>query len=112
MRRRREEVGVLIGGDCLSATTHVSLLLEATEQGVETRIIHGSSIFSAVAETGLSLYKFGRTVTMPFPEKGPADTVLRGIRGKPIRRAYTPSSSSTSTTSRTSTCPPHRQSKA
>jgi diphthine synthase len=74
-------VGVLIGGDCLSATTHVSLLLEAVEKGVKTNIIHGSSIFSAIAETGLSLYKFGRTVTMPFPEKGPADTVLHGIQG-------------------------------
>ena len=78
---KNRRVGVLIGGDCLSATTHVSLLLEAIENGVETRIIHGSSIFSAVAETGLSLYKFGRTVTMPFPEKGPSDTVLRGIQG-------------------------------
>jgi len=75
------KVGVLIGGDCLSATTHISLLLEAAEKGVETRVIHGSSIFSAVTETGLSLYKFGRTVTMPFPEKGPADAVLRGIQG-------------------------------
>jgi diphthine synthase len=74
-------VGVLIGGDCLSATTHISLLLEAAERGVETRIVHGSSIFSAVTETGLSLYKFGRTVTMPFPEKGPADAVLRSIQG-------------------------------
>ena len=78
---RGRKVCVLIGGDCLSATTHVSLLLEAAEKGVETRVIHGSSIFSAVAETGLSLYKFGRTVTMPFPEKGPADAVLRGIQG-------------------------------
>ena len=78
---RDKKVGVLIGGDCLSATTHVSLLLEASEKGVETHVIHGSSIFSAIAETGLSLYKFGRTVTMPFPEKGPADTVLRGIQG-------------------------------
>jgi diphthine synthase len=72
-------IGILIGGDCLSATTHFSLLLEAKTNGVETHIIHGSSIFSAIAETGLSLYKFGRTVTMPFPEKGPADTVLHGI---------------------------------
>ncbi len=78
---RGRKVGVLIGGDCLSATTHISLLLEAAEKSVETHVIHGSSIFSAVAETGLSLYKFGRTVTMPFPEKGPTDTVLRGIQG-------------------------------
>ena len=72
-------VGVLVGGDCLSATTHISLFLEAKAAGVETRIVHGSSIFSAIAETGLSIYKFGKTVTMPFPEKGPVDTVSRGI---------------------------------
>lgn len=76
---KAKRVGVLVGGDCLSATTHITLVLEAAAKGVETRIIHGSSIFSAVAETGLSIYKFGRTVTMPLPEKGPADTVLRGI---------------------------------
>ncbi len=76
---KTKSVGVLVGGDCLSATTHITLILEARAAGVETRIVHGSSIFSAVAETGLSIYKFGRTVTMPFPEKGPADTVLLGI---------------------------------
>jgi diphthine synthase len=76
---QEKRIGVLIGGDCLSATTHISLLLDATKKGIKTRVIHGSSIFSAVAETGLSLYKFGKTVTMPLPEKGPADTVVRGI---------------------------------
>jgi len=76
---KTKRVGVLVGGDCLSATTHITLILEAKEKGVETRIIHGSSIFSAIAETGLSIYKFGRTVTMPFQEKGSADTVIRGI---------------------------------
>ncbi len=76
---RNRRVGVLVGGDCLSATTHISLVLDAAKRGVKTRIIHGSSIFTAVAETGLSLYKFGRTVTMPLPEKGPADTTRRGI---------------------------------
>jgi diphthine synthase len=76
---RTKRVGVLVGGDCLSATTHISLVIEATAKGVKVNIIHGSSIFSAVAETGLSLYKFGRTATIPFEEKGPADTTLRCI---------------------------------
>jgi diphthine synthase len=76
---KTRRVGVLVGGDCLSATTHITLILEARGKGVETRIIHGSSIFSAVAETGLSIYKFGKTVTMPFLEKGPADAVLRAM---------------------------------
>jgi len=74
-------VGVLVGGDCLTATTHVSLLLEARRRGIPTRVVHGSSILTAVAETGLSLYKFGRTVTLPLPEKGPADTVLTTLEG-------------------------------
>jgi len=32
-------------------------------------VIHNSSIISAIAETGLHLYKFGPCVTIPFPEK-------------------------------------------
>jgi diphthine synthase len=76
---RTKSVGVLVGGDCLSATTHISLVIDATVKGVKVNIIHGSSIFSAIAETGLSLYKFGRTTTIPFEDKGPVDTTLHCI---------------------------------
>lgn len=76
---KTKHVGVLVGGDCLGATTHIILVLEARAAGVETHIIHGSSVFSAIAETGLSIYKFGRTATIPFPDKGPPDTVLKGM---------------------------------
>ena len=74
------DVAVLVGGDALSATTHISLLLDAKEEGVETQVIHGSSIFTSITDTGLSIYKFGKTVTVPFPEKGPVDSVLRTLR--------------------------------
>jgi diphthine synthase len=77
---RRRKVGVLVGGDCLTATTHVGLLLEAAKKGIPTKVVHGSSILTAVTETGLSLYKFGRTVTLPLPERAPPDTVLRTLR--------------------------------
>ena len=73
-------IGILVGGDALTATTHISLLLEAAKKGVKTRVIHGSSILTAVAETGLSPYKFGRTVTLPLPGKAPPDTVLATLR--------------------------------
>ena len=76
----RSDIAVFVGGDALTATTHISVLIDAAKRGVETRVIHGSSIFTAVAETGLSLYKFGKTVTVPLPEKGPVDTVLRTIK--------------------------------
>ncbi len=77
---QRRRVGVLIGGDCLTATTHVGLLLDAAKKGVPVKVVHGSSVLTAVAETGLSLYKFGRIVTLPLPERAPLDTVLRTLR--------------------------------
>lgn len=72
-------VGVLVGGDCLTATTHISLLIMAAKRGIPFRVIHGSSILTAVAEAGLSIYKFGRTVTLPLPGRGVPDSVLRAI---------------------------------
>jgi diphthine synthase len=66
---RSKKVGLLVGGDAFCATTHLVLKCEAEKNGIETRVIHGSSIFSAVAETGLHIYKFGQTVTIPFLEK-------------------------------------------
>lgn len=76
---QRSRVGVLVGGDCLTATTHISLLLDARRRRIPTRVVHGSSILTAVAETGLSPYKFGRTVTLPLPERGRADAILNAI---------------------------------
>ncbi|MBL7169405.1 MAG: diphthine synthase [Candidatus Aenigmarchaeota archaeon] len=66
---KTQKIFILILGDPLVATTHITLLLEAKRKGIKTRVIHNTSIYSAVAETGLHLYKFGATVTLPFPEK-------------------------------------------
>ena len=62
----KKDIGLLIPGDCLSATTHLALVKEAKGKKIKTKIIHGSSIFTAVAETGLFLYKFGKTASIPF----------------------------------------------
>jgi len=61
----RENVAVLVGGDALTATTHITLILDARKRGIPTRVIHGSSIYTAVCEAGLQIYKFGRTTTLP-----------------------------------------------
>jgi diphthine synthase len=59
----------LVPGDPLIATTHVTLRIEAEKRGIKTRIIHGASIISAIIGlSGLQNYKFGKTVTIPFPE--------------------------------------------
>jgi len=66
---QKHSVAFLIPGDPLVATTHSSLLAEARKNQTPVQIIHSSSIYSAVAETGLQLYKFGKTTTLPFPDK-------------------------------------------
>jgi diphthine synthase len=66
---KEKNVVIFVGGDPLVATTHSVLLIEARKKGIETKVIHNSSIVSAIAETGLHLYKFGPLVTVPFPEK-------------------------------------------
>lgn len=75
-----KNVGLLVGGDCLSATTHVSLLLECGANNVEYKVVHGSSVFTAVAESGLSLYNFGKTVSVPFNLRD-LPSVIDGLKG-------------------------------
>lgn len=59
----------LVPGDPFIATTHVALRIDAEKQGIHTRIVHGASIISAIVSlSGLHNYKFGKTVTVPFPE--------------------------------------------
>lgn len=64
-----KNVALLVFGDALSATTHFEILQAAKKKKIETKIIHAPSIFTAVAETGLSLYRFGKTTSIPIPEK-------------------------------------------
>lgn len=64
-----KDIAILVPGDPLVATTHSTIVNAAKEAGVKITIIHNSSIVSAIAETGLHIYKFGRTATVPFPEK-------------------------------------------
>lgn len=65
-------VALLIPGDPMSATTHVGLLLSAKKLGIPTAVIHSASILTAVSgATGLEVYKFGRTVTIPSPKTNP-----------------------------------------
>ncbi len=66
-----KNIALLVGGDPLSATTHVALIVEAKKRGVEYEVIHNASVFTAVPTAcGLSVYKFGRTTTLPYPYKG------------------------------------------
>ena len=61
----KKDVGLLVYGSPLTATTHITLIQEAKASRVKYKIIHNSSILDAIAETGLQLYKFGKTASMP-----------------------------------------------
>jgi len=65
-KAKEHDVAILVPGDPLAATTHANLIIDAKKAGVEYKIIHNSSIFSAIGELGLQLYKFGKTATIPF----------------------------------------------
>jgi len=67
---KAKNVALLVPGDPLTATTHVHLIMECKDKKVAFEVVHSSSIYTAVAKTGLQLYKFGRAATVITPKKG------------------------------------------
>ncbi|MBI5061606.1 MAG: diphthine synthase [Candidatus Aenigmarchaeota archaeon] len=67
---KTKTVALLIPGDPLAATTHIQLMIDAKKSGIPFTVIHSSSIYSSIAESGLQIYKFGRATTLVSPEKG------------------------------------------
>jgi diphthine synthase len=64
------DVAFLVIGDVFSATTHTDLKHRAIEKGIKVIIVNNASVLTAVGITGLELYKFGKTTSIPFPQKG------------------------------------------
>lgn len=62
---REDDTAFLVSGDPLTATTHYDIKHRAEQEGVKVEVIHAPSILTSVVETGLNVYKFGRTVTLP-----------------------------------------------
>jgi diphthine synthase len=69
---QKGSVVFFVPGDPMIATTHVSLRITLSKNGIESRIIHAASITSAICgATGLQSYKFGKTITIPQDEPLP-----------------------------------------
>ncbi len=66
---KEKDIALLVYGDSLSATTHTQLILACRKADVAYAIYHNASILIAIAETGLQLYKFGKTPSMPKWQK-------------------------------------------
>ena len=59
------EVAIIVYGDPLIATTYIELFLRATKRSIKVEVIHSASgITSLIGESGLQIYKFGRTSTL------------------------------------------------
>ncbi len=65
---KKKNVALLVVGDVFSATTHTSLFLEAKKAGVRVKVVPNASVLTAVGVVGLSLYKYGTTVSLPYSE--------------------------------------------
>ena len=60
-----KSISILVGGDPLIATTHKIIYTKASTIGIPIKIIHSSSIISAImGESGLDFYRFGQIVTI------------------------------------------------
>ena len=67
---KEQKIGFLVVGDCMTATTHVDLKLDAEKAGVDVKVVFGTSIYTAAAGvSGLQIYKFGRSTSITFPDE-------------------------------------------
>lgn len=64
----KEDVALLVIGDPMGATTHIDLVLRAKQKNIPVKIIHNTSILTAIGVTGLQLYKFGQTTSICFKD--------------------------------------------
>lgn len=65
-KAKTHKVSLLVVGDPLSATTHMDLFLRCKQQNVQIVVVNNASILNSVGVTGLELYKFGETTSLPF----------------------------------------------
>lgn len=62
---KNRDIGILVYGSPLFATTHITILDEARKKKIKTKVIYSASVFDAIGKTGLQLYKFGKIASMP-----------------------------------------------
>ena len=65
-KAKSSKVSLLVVGDPFSATTHIDLYLRSIHEGVKVEVVNNASILNSIGITGLSLYRFGETVSIPF----------------------------------------------
>ncbi|MBI2144345.1 diphthine synthase [Candidatus Woesearchaeota archaeon] len=62
-------VALLVIGDPWGATTHIDIMLRCKSKNIPFKAINNASIITAVGITGLQIYKFGKTTSVPYPDR-------------------------------------------
>jgi len=81
----KKSVVFLCAGDPMVSTTHADLRIRAAARGIRTSIVHAASISTAASGlTGLQNYRFGKSCSLPFPQKNwfpttPFDVILQNL---------------------------------
>jgi diphthine synthase len=65
---RDNNIGFLVVGDPLCATTHIDIILRARKLGIKVEVVHNASVMGAAASCGLQLYQYGYTISIPLFE--------------------------------------------
>ncbi|MBU3912886.1 MAG: diphthine synthase [Nanoarchaeota archaeon] len=90
LEARKKDIALLVYGDVLAATTHISLVLRCEKEEIKYKIIHNAGIFNAISETGLQMYKFGKTASLPkWQENFTPDSFAEIIRDNLKIKAHT-----------------------
>ncbi len=64
-----KDVALLVIGDPWGATTHIDIMMKCRERKIPFAVINNASIITAVGITGLQIYKFGKTTSVPYPDR-------------------------------------------
>ena len=80
---KNNNMAILVYGDPLIATTHINYIIEAKKAKIKINVIHNISIINAITETGLQLYNFGKTTSVPFNNenvKAPIEVINNNLK--------------------------------
>jgi diphthine synthase len=66
---KKNDISLLVYGSPFFATTHLTLLADCKKAKVKSKMVYNASVFDALGETGLELYKFGKITSMPRWQK-------------------------------------------
>ena len=87
---KHQDIALLVYGSPLIATTHISLILKCKKENIKYKVIHNASILDAISESGLQIYKFGKTASMPkWNEKYKPDSFIDIIKENKKINAHT-----------------------